>query len=207
MNAYLVGHASELQHHNVKAMFRLRHAVFKERLRWDVTSHEGMESDDYDNLDPVYMVFPNGSQVDGCWRLLPTTGPYMLKDVFPELLCGEPAPRDPQIWEISRFAAAPKLKQDRRDTYLNSATVQMVRRIYDFGVENNIKSYVTVTSVAMERLLTRLGLPMQRLGDGKARMIGKVLTVACQLEVNEQFRRAVYENNAAGHPILEREAA
>lgn len=207
MGACFVGHASELQPHDVKAMFRLRHSVFKERLGWDVTSHEGMESDDYDNLDPVYMVFRNGSQIDGCWRLLPTTGPYMLKDIFPGLLCGEPAPKDPKIWEISRFAAASKSKHDSHPTYLNFVTVQMMRKVYDFGIENGVKSYVAVTSVALERMLTRLKVPLHRLGDGKARMIGKVLTVACQIEVNDQLRRAVYRNTEAHYPISEREAA
>ena len=27
-----------------------------------------------------------------------------MKDTFPELLHGEPAPEDPRIWELSRFA-------------------------------------------------------------------------------------------------------
>jgi len=44
--------------------------------------------------------------VVGCWRLLPTTGPYMLKDIFSHLLWGKPAPEQPDVWEISRFAIA-----------------------------------------------------------------------------------------------------
>ena len=35
---------------------------------------------------------PGPGTLRGCWRLLPTEGPYMLKDSFPELLHGAEAP-------------------------------------------------------------------------------------------------------------------
>ena len=89
-------------------MYCLRHRVFKERLGWSVTSIEGREHDKYDDLRPVYLLCRNEhDEVEGCWRLLPTTGPYLLKDVFGELLHGHPAPQDTRIWEISRFAIQP----------------------------------------------------------------------------------------------------
>src|SRR3546814_13625445 len=47
---------------------------------------------------------PFRSRVVGTWRMLPTTGPYMLRDVFPQLLDGLPPPCGPRIWEGSRFA-------------------------------------------------------------------------------------------------------
>src|ERR1700716_3981750 len=88
----------------LEGMFRLRHEVFKERLAWEVGSQNGRERDMFDDLDPVYIVCEEGNDVLGSWRLLPTTKPYMLKDVFPELLYGMPAPEAPDVWEISRFA-------------------------------------------------------------------------------------------------------
>jgi len=42
-------------------------------------------------------------RVDACTRLLPTTGPYLLCDVFANLIDGEP-PRDAPIWESTRRA-------------------------------------------------------------------------------------------------------
>ena len=67
-------------------MFKLRHEVFKERLDWEVGSQAGKERDMFDDLDPVYIVCEHQGEVLGSWRLLQTTRPYMLKDVFPELL-------------------------------------------------------------------------------------------------------------------------
>ena len=91
------------QRQTMRRMFRFRHRVFHERLGWEVESRNGLEMDRFDALDPVYMVSENiRKEIDGSWRLLPTTGPYMLKDTFPQLLRGEAAPRDPAVWEISR---------------------------------------------------------------------------------------------------------
>ena len=92
------------------SMFRLRSAAFSDRLGWDVSSLRGREIDRFDDLDPTYMIARDRIRPQralGCWRLLPTTGSYMLRDVFPELLDGNPVPRDPRVWEISRYAVTP----------------------------------------------------------------------------------------------------
>lgn len=176
-------------------MFRFRHKVFYERLGWEVPSRDGIERDEYDELNPVYIVAKNrASEIEGCWRLLPTTGPYMLKDTFGQLLHDEPAPQDPGIWEMSRLAVLPSTSGERAQVTLNAITFDMIRLVYEFATQNGIRQYVLVTSVALERLLTRVGFPIHRLGGHKAQYVGKVLTVACAVDINEQFRQAVYKN-------------
>ena len=39
----------------VAGMYRLRHEVFHERLGWEVTDDNGMEHDEFDRADPVYV--------------------------------------------------------------------------------------------------------------------------------------------------------
>ena len=93
----------------LQEVYRLRDAVFRERLAWDVASQDGCERDRYDDFCPVYLIAnDDDGRVEGCWRLLPTTGPYMLRDVFPELLDGHPPPAAADVWEISRFAVMPR---------------------------------------------------------------------------------------------------
>src|SRR5688572_9071670 len=89
---------------HAEAMFRLRYRVFHERLGWDVRAHDGLEIDDYDDLASHYLLALDDGAVVGGWRLRPTTRPYMLAEVFPQLLGGQAAPRRDDIWEISRFA-------------------------------------------------------------------------------------------------------
>ena len=202
MHQILLAKASDgiLDAVTLNAMFQFRHKVFYERLRWEVPIKNGIERDFYDELNPVYLVAKNTcGVVEGCWRLLPTTGPYMLKNTFPQLLYGDKAPEDPTIWEMSRLAVLPSNSSERVQVTLNAITFDLIRTVYEFSIQNGIRRYVLVTSVAVERLLTRIGFPIHRLGNHKPQYIGKVLTVACWVDINEQFRQVVYKNHTSVH--------
>lgn len=200
MNEIIVAKANDpvLGHQVLRGMFRLRYRVFHQRLGWKVECHNGIERDAFDDLDPIYMVARNKQkEVEGCWRMLPTTGAYMLRNTFPQLLAGDQVPAAEDVWELSRFAVAlPETDKSAQGT-LNSVTFKMIRSVFDFAEQHNIRQYVTVTSVALERLLRQLGLPITRFGDKKAQRIGKVLSVACKVDINDQFRAVVYPSQNA----------
>jgi acyl-homoserine lactone synthase len=97
-------------HHRatLDAMFRLRHHVFVEELQWDLPlAQGGMERDEFDGPRAVYLVCrnPRGG-IAGSMRMIPTTEPHLLADVFPHL-CKGPVPRGPTIFESSRSCIAP----------------------------------------------------------------------------------------------------
>jgi acyl homoserine lactone synthase len=200
MHQILVGYAHDpiFDSNTLNKMYCFRHKVFYERLGWDVGNENGIERDFYDELNPIYMVAQNNqNEVEACSRLLPTTGRYMLKDTFPQLLRGNEAPQNPLIWEVSRFAVLPNDKIERIQVTVNSLTFDMLRSFYDLARRHNIQRYILVTSASLERLLKRTGLPISRFGNHKAQRVGKVLTVACWVDINEQFRNVVYSNHAA----------
>lgn len=168
-------------------IFKLRHEIFLERLQWDIETHDGLERDNFDDLDPFHIAVQNAQgSVDGCWRALPTMGSYMLKDIFPELLQGEAAPMESDVWEISRFAVR-KGSASCHKGYMSGITIQMVRSFYEFARRKNIKYYVTVTSVACERMLRQLGVNCWRMGEGKTLQIGVERSVALWIEVDESL--------------------
>ena len=85
-------------------MFRLRARVFAGRLGWDVHVQNGMEVDEFDSLDPIYLIGVDETDtVVSCVRLLQTTGPHMLADVFSGILKGQAPLRSPTLWEATRF--------------------------------------------------------------------------------------------------------
>lgn len=89
----------------IAEMHRLRYRVFRERLNWDVQVSGDMEIDTFDALRPSYLLQRGGhGHIQGCVRMLPSTGATMLRDTFPVLLDGAPAPASSTIWESSRFA-------------------------------------------------------------------------------------------------------
>jgi acyl homoserine lactone synthase len=169
------------------SMYRLRSAAFSDRLGWDVRSVRGREIDGFDDLDPTYMVARDRRQPSralGCWRLLPTTGPYMLRDVFPELLDGNAVPDDPRVWEISRYAVTPDARTARPGFGFGDISVAMWRRLFSFSREAGIDAFVAVTTVSVERLVARLGLRIERFAP--ARRIGNALSVAFRLPMDDQ---------------------
>ena len=85
-------------------MFCDRADQFKTRLGWDVTvDAAGHERDEYDDLNPLYVIWENADGTHGgSMRFLPTTGSVMVNDHFSELLGGGEV-RSPLIWECTRF--------------------------------------------------------------------------------------------------------
>ena len=85
-------------------MFCDRADQFKTRLGWDVTvDAAGHERDEYDDLNPLYVIWENADGTHGgSMRFLPTTGSVMVNDHFSELLGGGPV-SSPVIWECTRF--------------------------------------------------------------------------------------------------------
>ena len=88
----------------IDAMFRNRAETFSDRLGWEVVVKDGYERDVFDTANPLYLVSvdPDTEEYWGSLRLLPTTGPNMLRDVFPQLLDGEYI-ESATIWESSRI--------------------------------------------------------------------------------------------------------
>lgn len=178
-------------------MFRLRYDTFRTRLGWDVkTTPDGLEIDEYDgNESAMYIVATSAdSGVDACWRLLPTLGPNMLRDTFPQLLHGMPAPAAADVWELSRFAIATDRLAASEDVGnpqigFGQLSVELMRASVRFAWERGIARYVTVTTTAIERMLKRQGLNIRRMGPPIR--IGDVMTVACFIELDKQTSDAL----------------
>lgn len=167
------------------AMHRLRAKVFSGRMGWEVPVMSGMEIDGYDAMDPYYMMMrEEGGILRGCWRLLPTVGPYMLKDTFPEFLHGQPFPEDPRIWELSRFA----IETDGVQSFgFSDMTMQSISEIIRYGHQNGIAHYVTVTATAIERMLRRAGLVTRRMGAPLK--VGNETAVAIYVDIEESMHK------------------
>lgn len=182
-------------------MYRLRYQVFHERLGWDVQVRDGQESDRFDDPDSVYMIATDADdRVRGSWRVRPTTRPYMLSDVFPQLLNGVEAPRHRHIWEISRFAVDTRNGADTAGFSMGQTALALLRDTVRFAVENHVTQFVLVTTVAVERLIAGTGIVMNRFGPPLR--IGRVMSVACWVDIDAHTRHVML-----GEPLPMRVAA
>jgi acyl homoserine lactone synthase len=188
----------------IAAMHRQRHELFRERMGWDVNSRNGMERDVYDLLNPIYLLSTTqDGEVEGSWRLLPTTGPYMLRDIFPQLMDGEPIPVHPTIWETSRFAV-----NSLPDTMSGLRAVSRVTREMFCGLVElcllfGIREIVTVYDIRIGRLLDRIGCaPFWRSHERK---IGNTITVAGRFEISDDVLQCIRNAGGITEPVLFRE--
>lgn len=184
-----IAHRHALTPACLEQMHKLRARVFKYKKNWDVSVIAEMEIDGYDALDPIYMIARKQAEqtkVSGCWRILPTTGPYMLKDSFPQLLNGQKPPLSPHIWELSRFA----LEQEETSSLrLSKHSTSIISQVIHYAKERGVTDFVTVTTVGVERLLSKQGLDLKRFGP--ASKIGIETAVALRIALNDRTLMSV----------------
>lgn len=156
---------------------QLRARVFSERLGWEVTVVDGQESDDFDALLPTYILaISDGGEVTGCARLLPALGATMVTRVFPSLLPNGRLNAHAAMIESSRFCVDTTHAEGRGDGSIHDATLTMFTGIIEWCMANDYTEIVTVTDLRFERILARVGWPLQRLAEPKK--IGVTMAVA-----------------------------
>ena len=171
------------------ALAQYRHQVFIEQLGWDLPYTDGrFERDQYDRQDTIYVVARNeAGTICGCARLLPTTRPYLLRDVFPFLLATDmPAPEAPDVWELSRFAASPDTLGDETASW---AVRPMLASVVECAAKLGARQLIGVTFLSMERLFRRIGVHAHRAGP--AQRIDGRMVVACWIDIDSQTLAAL----------------
>lgn len=170
----------------IDEMHKLRRNVFHDRLRWQVTVINKWEIDGYDALNPLYVVaLDDDERVIGGLRLLPTTGFNMLNDTFPELLPDGERLGSPLIWEASRFTV--RITGDARldARVVSRTTAELLMSLNEIGRAAALSHLVVVCDQVMYRLLSRVDLAGDQLGEGK--LIGGVMTYALVYEYGDEL--------------------
>ena len=106
------------------AMFRNRAETFSDRFGWEVVVKDGYERDRFDDTNPLYLVSvdPDTEEYWGSLRLLPTTGPNMLRDVFARLLDGETSSRVQPYGKVRKSA-----RHHRPDSRIEAKAASIMR--------------------------------------------------------------------------------
>jgi acyl homoserine lactone synthase len=179
------GAQAHLFPNEIDAMFRSRAEIFRDRLGWDVVVKDGKERDGFDDCNPLYLisVHPKTGIYQGSLRLLPTTGPNMLRDVFSPLRGDHPPIESRTIWESSRICVAkPEEKAERVGANLNVALLELLSGIADVGARENLTQIVSVFDARMFRILRHVGLRLEVIGTPQK--IGKVMSYAALFEIH-----------------------
>lgn len=92
-------------------MHQHRRQVFLEKLEWDLEAENGLEMDELDRDDTIYLLVVDDmtGRLRSSLRLNPTDQPTLLSEHFSGL-CEAEVPCDRAIWEITRYCYNPALK-------------------------------------------------------------------------------------------------
>jgi acyl homoserine lactone synthase len=174
------------------AMFRNRAQTFSERLRWDVVVKDGYERDAFDDENPLYLVSvdPDTEQYWGSLRLLPTTGPNMLRDVFPYLLGEGQVVESATIWEISRICAVDVEGQPERSKKgISLAFGELIAGIGEVALIAGLTQMAAVFDARFFRILKASGCDPQIIG--RPQRIGGTMSYAGLFDVGEGHLQAI----------------
>ena len=185
----------------IDAMFRNRAENFAERLGWEVVVKDGYERDMFDDANPLYLVSvdPDTEEYWGSLRLLPTTGPNMLRDVFPQLLDGDTI-ESATIWESSRICTASargRLEQRGNTTHVLS---ELILGIGEVAVAAGLTQIVSVFDARIFRVLKAAGCNPQIIGTPQR--IGAVMCYAGLFDTGEGPLAAFRAATGIAHSVL-----
>jgi len=167
-------------------MYALRARVFGQRLGWEVDIKDGLEIDQYDALDPAYVIGINDdNKVVSCVRALQTTGPHMLSDVFSTILDGQPPMRSATLWESTRFCVdTDALDRGNSRNSISYATCELMAASLEYARDSGISDIVTVIDPVMNRVLKRSDCAPYGY-VGKTTPMGKVAAMAALLDCSD----------------------
>lgn len=160
----------EFQDHQplLAQMYRLRARVFSEELGWEVSTSDGQEKDYYDSCNPVYLIWSDRTRrkLYGSLRLLPTTGPTLLYDVFRSTFPDDLNLSAPGIWEGSRLCVnADLIAVDLPDISVRDAFCLMLLALCETALKHGIHTLLSNYETPTRRLYKSAGAPLQELGS------------------------------------------
>lgn len=194
-NAHLFGDA-------LAQSYQVRHRAFIEKQNWDVPHCYGMEYDTYDTPAAVYLLARNEfGAVLGLTRLIPTQRPYMLDEIWPNMLGKRVGVHAQDVWEATRFAVDPILDAEQRQGVALAITLACL----EFGLANDIKSYFVLSPLAvLRRIIGSGGAGCAYTQLGEIETFGRTRVSAAEVTVDEQTLRLAKLKTSMGSFITKR---
>ncbi|MCG7509320.1 acyl-homoserine-lactone synthase [Mesorhizobium retamae] len=153
--------------HLVQQYYRLRKRVFCDLLQWDCTPTGDEERDYYDTLGPVYLLWCSSDMavLYGGMRLMPTTGPTLLYDVFRRTFPNAAELSAPGIWEGTRMCIhEANLKRDHPDIEPGRAFGLMLLALCECAMAHGIHTMISNYEPHLKRVYQRAGAVVDELG-------------------------------------------
>lgn len=180
-------------------MWQDRKRVFVDTLGWDVPIVEDVfEIDQFDDEHAVYLVVSDKSRTQhlASVRLLPSTRPHILGDVFPQLCAGQ-VPRAVDTWEITRLCMSPSVSPLRQAMLLRR---ELALGLTEYALANGIARYTQLHLTSHLPQLLAVGWDCEPLGF--AQEINGQLLSASQIRITPATLEMLQSGTKTARPML-----
>ncbi|PTL81866.1 acyl-homoserine-lactone synthase [Vitiosangium sp. GDMCC 1.1324] len=171
------------RHHYEEALeqhHRIRHDIYVGERKWmELERPDGREIDQFDTDKAVYLLgIEPGRGVVGGSRLVPTLGPNLMSDVFPELANVRGLPRAYDIFEWTRIFIIPAKRESGR---LSQAAGIVYCGILEFCLSQHIRQLSVVCEDYWIPRLQALGWSPVRLGEAILKDDMSIVGITCDM--------------------------
>ncbi|WHU02403.1 acyl-homoserine-lactone synthase [Sphingomonas sp. NIBR02145] len=186
----------------MRAMFEARKRVFVDLLGWDLPVLAGLyEVDQYDDGHARYLILTDTDQNHlASARILPTTGPHILGELFLEL-CEASVPSGPDTWEISRFCLERRLRAPERRRCRDA----LVTALAHYALANGITTYTGVAEQGWLEQILAFGWQAEPLG--RPNRIGTLALGALRITITPDTPRLLAAGGIQAPAMLDQAAA
>lgn len=140
--------------------WRLRYQTFVVDYGWTLPmARDGREIDQFDIDDTVHFALCEGDRLLVYSRLLPTTGPHLLADVYPHM--ASEVPRRETTFEWSRLCV-PQNTRGRRPSGFHS----MLRHVIAYALDRGVDELSLQGHPDWILSFERIGIPTRPIGLG-----------------------------------------
>jgi N-acyl-L-homoserine lactone synthetase len=191
----IVGATNPNCREHLAAMFRLRHDVFIKEKGWNLKSYNGLEFDQFDTADTMYLLeYNDDGELAATVRMISTMQPTLLSEVFADMCEGGP-PKNPQMWELTRGAIARHVRKAKHFGHIECATIEA-------GLLWGATKACGLFSVDLLMKKMRSGLDAKPLGQ--PRMIDGEPNVVAEFPLDAEVLRKTRELYRITGPSIER---
>ena len=150
-------------------MHKVRKLIFKDRMGWDVSiNKQGLEIDEFDLPETVYiLVRDSEGRVAGVWRMLPSSSPSMIREIWPDFLTNFDMKINDSVWELSRFGVHSYKQSDLRENIRNVSkiTAQLIVALLKVCSMTGIENIYTMYNHQVARSVRKIGFYAEETSD------------------------------------------
>ena len=133
----------------------------------------------------------------GAARLIPTDRPYMLRDLWPNLVAGGALPHSRHVWEGTRLCIDRGLASRER----RRIVAELLCGCLEFGLQNEIEYYLILAPVfVLKNTYRAAGCSIELLGPEAT--VDRDVVAAAKCRVSEEILHEVRARSAIDGPVL-----